>query len=87
MLACIHWCDACVIVARYLYAWKSVYPESIFDDAYSLLRQFELDTSSTETAADVGVTVSSSLTFTDTAASAIVAVTLTAMRKVTISGF
>jgi len=69
--------------ARYQYVWKSVYPESIFDDAYSLLEQFELETSSSDTSGG-GVTVSSLLTLGDTAASAIVAVSLTAMKKVTV---
>ena len=73
---------ACVSVARYQYVWKSVYPESIFDDAHALLQQFELESSGYEMDTN-GVTVSSWLTLGDTAASAIVAVTLTAMRKVT----
>jgi len=57
--------------------WKSVYPESIFDVSYSLLGQFELESPGS------GVAVSSLLTLGDTAASAVLAVTLTAMRKVT----
>jgi len=75
-----HHC-ACMSGARYQYMWKSVYPESIFDDADSLLQQFELETSTHDTS-DSGVSVSSLLTLGDTAASAIIAVTLTAMRKV-----
>ena len=64
--------------------WKSVYPESIFDDAEALLQQFELETTSGYDVDGSNVTVSSLLTLGDTAASAIVAVTLTAMRKVTV---
>jgi len=61
-----------------------VYPETIFDDAHGLMQQFKLETSGCDMP---GVTVSSLLTLGDTAASAIVAVTLTAMRKVTVSQF
>ena len=64
--------------------WKSIYPESIFDDAEALLQQFELETTSGCDVDDIGVTKSSWLTLGDTAASAIVAVTLTAKRKVTV---
>ena len=72
--------------SRYQYVWKSMYPESIFDDAYDLLQQFELETS--ECGVDgSGVAVSSLLTLGDTAASAVVVVTLTAMRKVTAPQF
>jgi len=63
--------------------WKSLYPESIFDDAHGLLQQFELETSVCDTG-DSDVAVSSLLTLGDTPASAIVAVTLTALRKVTV---
>ena len=69
--------------ARYQYMWKSVYPESIFDDAGSLLQQFQLETSKHDSnKSGSGVSISSLLTLGDTAASAIIAVTLTAMRKV-----
>jgi len=72
---------ACVTGVRYQYIWKSVYPDSIFDDAEALLQQFVPE--SRDTFAD-NVTVSSLLTLADTAASAVIAVTLTAMRKVTL---
>lgn len=71
-------------VVRYQYVWKSVYPESIFDDADTLLQRFESDTNGHD-ACGTDVTVSSLLTLGDTAASAIIAVTLTAMGKVTAS--
>ena len=71
-------------MARYQYVWKSAYPESIFDEAPALLQQFEPDTSGHDSH-DSDVMVSSSLTLGDTAASAVIAVTLTAMEKVTAS--
>jgi len=58
-----------------------VYPESIFDESVALLQQFELDANGDD-ASDSDVTVSSALTLGDTAASAVIAVTLTAMGKV-----
>ena len=61
-----------------------MYPESIFDDAHALLLQFETDTSEHD-AHGSDVTVSSLLTLDDTAASAIIAVTLTALGKVSTS--
>jgi len=73
-----------VTVVRYQYVWKSVYPESIFDEAHTLLQQFEPDTSQHDSC-DSDVTPSSPLTLADTAASAIIAVTLTAMGKVSAS--
>jgi len=71
----------CVCGDRYQYAWNSVYSESIFESAQRLLQQFELETNECD-ASSSGVTVSSWLTLGDTAASAIVAVTLMAMGKV-----
>lgn len=73
--------SACVTIVRYQYVWKSVYPESIFDESVALLQQFELDANGDD-ASDSDVTVSSALTLGDTAASAVIAVTLTAMGKV-----
>jgi len=63
--------------------WKSVYPESIFDEAHALLQQFERDMSGHD-ARGSDVAVSSSLTLGDTAASAVIAVSLTAVRKVAV---
>jgi len=58
-----------------------VYPESIFDESVTLLQQFELDANGDD-ASHSDVTVSSALTLGDTAASAVIAVTLTAMGMV-----
>lgn len=68
---------------RYQYVWKSVYPDSIFDGAHTLLQQFESDMNG-HCDADGNITVSLLLTLGDTAASAVIAVTLTALGKVAV---
>ena len=60
-----------------------MYPESIFDKAHTLLQQFELESSGCNVSGS-DVTLSSLLTLDDFAASAVIAVALTAMNKVSL---